>query len=115
MEVFAELLSTFGSFFQKEHLGMISALLTSSWGEEHLKEVVQEPDDEVPSFARLALAFGEITVKELVTDPNNPTNRAIMCKCEFVLIFQAVWNQVIALGWSCTMESFHNLSSIQLH
>lgn len=89
MEVFSELLSTFGSFFQKEHLRMISALITSPWGEGHLKKVLAESDDELPPFARLALAFGDVSVKELVTEPEKPVNKAILCKYRLNIVQKA--------------------------
>jgi hypothetical protein len=81
MDVFSDLLTSFGTFFHKEHLDMISSLLTSSLDASHLEAIWAESNEiELHPLARLVLAFGDATVKTLAHHPDSPVTQRIMSK-----------------------------------
>jgi hypothetical protein len=85
MDVFSDILTSFGTFFHKEHLDMISSLLTSSFDANHLEVIWAESTEiELHPLARLVLAFGDATVKDLVYNPDSPATQRIMSKLIFI-------------------------------
>lgn len=87
MDILSDLLSQFGTFFQNSHLGMVSTLITSPWGEQQFEPIMTEAEEEMPPFARLVLAFGDVSVKTLATTPDSPLTQKIMGKMSLLHFF----------------------------
>lgn len=79
VEVFTDLLSNFGMFFQEKHLAILSQIITSPWGMDQLHTVLEDPED-VSAFVKLVLAFADITISTLATDPDSSMTKEIMGK-----------------------------------
>lgn len=45
---------------------------------EQMHTALQDPED-VSSFVALVLAFADVTIEDLVTNPNSPLTTEIMC------------------------------------
>jgi hypothetical protein len=64
-------------FFQEKHLATISQIITSPWGMDLMNNVIEDPED-VSAFAKLVLAFADVVMNTLATDPNSITTKEIM-------------------------------------
>jgi hypothetical protein len=85
MDILSDLLTNFGTFFGKEHLEKISNLLISAWGASQLEGIWQE--SEMHPFAKLVLAFGEVTVKDLAYHPDSDVSQRVMSKCPVFVLY----------------------------
>lgn len=79
IQVLTDLLSSFGMFFRDTHLLTLSQMITSPWGMNQMHSVLQDPED-VTSFVGLVLAFADVTIEDLVTNPDSPLTIQTMCK-----------------------------------
>jgi hypothetical protein len=74
IEHVADLLSNCGTVFDKIQLESVSQLLRSPWGTEQLDEALQSG---YPSqFVSLLLAYGDLTLQDLLKDINNDEKSA---------------------------------------
>ncbi|KAF2434747.1 ARM repeat-containing protein [Tothia fuscella] len=82
LDIFTDLLSTFGAFFQKANLEALGTLLTSRWAQEQLTNILTDANEgtgeDTPAFAKLVLAYGEVMMKELVNEPDSVVNKDLM-------------------------------------
>jgi hypothetical protein len=79
LDTVSDLLSGFGTFFLKQHLEMISTLLTDPVL--NLGAIWTEADDyELHPKAKFVLAFGDATVKDLAHHLDSPVTQNIMSK-----------------------------------
>jgi hypothetical protein len=80
MDVLSDLLTSFGTFFTKEHLEKISSLLVSPWAAVQLEAAWAE--SELHPFVKLVLAFGDVIVKDLAHHPDSVVSQNIMSKVQ---------------------------------
>jgi hypothetical protein len=66
-------------FFQEQQLATISQMIISPWGMDQIQNAIEDPED-VSSFSRLLLAFAEIKIATLATDPNSTMTKEMMGK-----------------------------------
>ena len=85
IEMFNEVLCSYQSFFQPEHLEAVSLFLRSQWGQERLSESLR-CGSSTDQFIRLLVTFAERDIDEIVRDPKNPSNVEIMCTSFYFLI-----------------------------
>jgi hypothetical protein len=79
MDIFTDLLSNFGMFFNEQHLTTISQIVTSPWGMDQMNTAIEDPED-VPAFAKFLLAFADVMIGTLVTSPDSSIAKEIMRK-----------------------------------
>lgn len=78
MEVIAEVLESYPSFFEPKHQEMLWSVVTGQWGLEILKTL----DAETVSLARIIVAYGQelIESKKLYQQPENPHHQQVLCR-----------------------------------
>ena len=84
VDIFVDILSSYRSFFQNQHLQAISLLLRSQWGQSQLDDLIAGSALSI-QFGRLVLAFAECNVEELFNAPTDPNSVDIMCKFNYFL------------------------------
>ncbi|KAE9984149.1 hypothetical protein EG327_005230 [Venturia inaequalis] len=98
IQVFTDLLSSFGMFFRADHLGTLLQIITSPWGMNQIHTALQDPED-VSCFVALVLAFADVTMEDLLTKPNSPLTTQTMCK------FLTTCKGIAAIEDKCVVDS----------
>lgn len=75
-----EILSSFGSFFRKDHQTEIAVLLQRGWYRDEWITAADAGEQDLVPFVKLSLAFGTAFVKDLVVNPNDPGAGEILSK-----------------------------------
>ncbi|TID19500.1 ARM repeat-containing protein [Venturia nashicola] len=97
IQVFTDLLSSFGMFFRSDHLGTLLQIITSPWGMNQMNAALQDPED-TSSFVALVLAFADVTIEDLVTKPDSPLTTQTMCNL-------TTCNGIAAVEDKCVVDS----------
>ena len=79
IDIFVDIISSYQSFIQSEHLHAISLLLGSQWGQSELEELVAGNSGSI-QFGRLLLACAERNMEEMINAPNDPNSVQMMRK-----------------------------------
>lgn len=83
IDTFVDIISSYQSFFQPEHLQAMSLLLESQWGQSELDELVAGNSGSI-QFGRFLLACAERNMDEMLNTPTDPITIRMMRKC--------IWN-----------------------
>ena len=78
MELVAEVLENYPTFFEAKHQEMLWAAISGPWG----LEVLKNADAETVSLARIIVAYGQILLesKVLYKQPENVHHQQVICK-----------------------------------
>ena len=78
MDLVAEVLENYPSFFEAKHQEMLWSAIAGPWG----LEILREQDAETVSLARIIVAYGQILLesKTLYKEHETAHNQQVMCK-----------------------------------
>lgn len=78
MDLVAEVLENYPTFFEPKHQEMLWAAITGPWG----LEILREQDAETVSLARIIVAYGQILLesKSLYREHDTAHNQQVMCE-----------------------------------
>jgi hypothetical protein len=81
MELVAEVLENYPTFFEAKHQEMLWAAISGPWG----LEVLKNADAETVSLARIIVAYGQslLDSKVLYKQPENLHHQQVICKSKF--------------------------------
>lgn len=83
MELVAEVLENYPTFFEAKHREMLWSAIAGPWG----LEILKNSDAETVSIARIIVAYGQILLdsKVLYKEPENLHHQQVMCKSAPIL------------------------------
>lgn len=78
MDLVAEVLENYPTFFEAKHLDMLWSAIAGPWG----LEILRDLDAETVSLARIIVAYGQILLdsKSLYKEHETVHNQQVMCK-----------------------------------
>jgi hypothetical protein len=78
MELVAEVLENYPTFFEAKHQEMLWSAISGTWG----LEILKNADAETVSLARIIVAYGQILLesKVILNQPENPHHQQVICK-----------------------------------
>jgi hypothetical protein len=81
MELVAEVLENYPTFFQAKHQEMLWSAISGPWG----LEILKNADAETVSLARIIVAYGQILLdsKVIYKQPDNAHHQQVLCKSYF--------------------------------
>ncbi len=78
IELLIDILSNYSKFFSAEHYGAIASVFESSWGDEHLQQLVGGDFDFEPlQYGLFLLAFGDARVENLMQSSDSQSRKIL--------------------------------------
>ena len=90
MELVAEVLENYPTFFEAKHQEMLWSAICGPWG----LEILKNADAETVSLARIIVAYGQILLdsKVIFKQPENAQHQQVICKSSSpARAFTVIW------------------------
>jgi hypothetical protein len=99
MELIAEVLENYPTFFEAKHQEMLWSAISGPWG----LEILKNTDAETVSLARIIVAYGQILLesKVIYREPDNAHYQQVLCKSRPSFIVLFTWPSYLQLEAAC--------------
>jgi hypothetical protein len=84
MDLIAEVLENYPTFFEAKHLEMLWSAISGPWG----LEILKNGDAETVSLARIIVAYAQILLESRVIykEPDSAHHQQVLCKSDMTII-----------------------------